>query len=78
MRTELAGSLTPDALRLLVEHLITENLRAVNDIDQSKRELQRARITIEDLRGSLEKANETALRDSLTDVCNRRGFDLSD
>lgn len=75
-RTELAGSLTADALRLLVEHLIAENLRVVNDIDRSEKELRRARTTIEDLRGSLEKANETALRDSLTDVCNRRGFDL--
>ena len=75
-RTELAGSLTPEALRLLVEHLITENLRVVNDINRSEKELQRARTTIADLRGSLEKANEAALRDSLTDVCNRRGFDL--
>ena len=39
-RTELAGSLTPEALRLLVEHLISENLRVVNDIDRSEKELR--------------------------------------
>lgn len=76
VQKELGSSLSAEALSLLVEHLVSENARVVQDVDRSEKELHRARETISSLRECLEKANEVALRDSLTDVCNRRGFDL--
>jgi diguanylate cyclase len=76
VQKELASKLSPEALSLLVEHLVKENARVVQDVERSEKELHRARETISSLRESLEQANEVALRDSLTDICNRRGFDL--
>lgn len=75
-QAQLAKPSTPELLRTLVGALTDESRRMSECSSAAGSELARARMTIEALRAALEKANAAALRDQVTDLGNRRAFDL--
>lgn len=76
-QTRLAQLPTPEQVRVIVSLLVAENQRMRLDSVNLAKQLDASRRQIESLRARLEKAREVGLLDALTNVGNRRSFDLS-
>jgi diguanylate cyclase len=88
MQTQYAESLTraqaqlnsvvqPDQVWTIVKLLIADNEKVRRDADEMRSKLERSRAQIDELQSSLAVAEETALRDPLTSLGNRRLFDTT-
>lgn len=75
-QTRLAQLPTPEQVRVIVSLLVAENQRMRLDSVNLAKQLDTSRQQIDSLRTRLEKAREAGLQDPLTNVGNRRSFDL--
>ena len=71
----LSDTTKPLQVRRTVELLIAENKKMRMEADQLSRSLEYSKTQIQEMRDSLAEARENGLRDSLTNIANRRGFD---
>jgi diguanylate cyclase len=67
----------PEQVRVAVQLLIAESDKMQRDASELKSSLEQTRTQVEKLRSNLDEAHELGLRDSLTEVGNRRCFDLA-
>jgi diguanylate cyclase len=67
----------PEQVRVAVQLLIAETEKAQRDANELKSNLEQSKTQVEALRSNLDEAHELGLRDSLTEVGNRRCFDLA-
>jgi diguanylate cyclase len=67
----------PEQVRTMVKFLIAENEKMQRDAADLKNNLEQSRTQIEKLRWNLAEAQELGLRDPLTEVSNRRCFDIN-
>lgn len=75
VQESLPSLATPEQVRVVLQLLIAESERMQRDTSELKTSLDQSRSQIEDLRTHLDEAQELGLRDSLTEVGNRRCFD---
>jgi diguanylate cyclase len=76
-QTRLAQLPTAEQVRVIVSLLVAENQRMRLDSTNMAKQLEGSRQQIENLRKRLEKAQEVGLLDPLTNIGNRRCFDLA-
>lgn len=72
---DLLSSVTREQIQLIVNYLLVENEKMETKTASLEKSLQRSRSQIEELRVTLNEAQELGLRDALTALCNRRYFD---
>lgn len=66
---------SPEQLRVAIGFLITENNKMRKETNDLQSNLEESHQQIENLRENLEVAEETGMRDPLTQLWNRRAFD---
>lgn len=74
-KLSLAEATQPEQVRLIVEFMIDENQRIMQEAGKLENGLEQSRRQIEQLQVTLAAAEEIGTRDSLTSVANRRQFD---
>lgn len=74
---KLPASVTSEQVQMIVKFLIAENEKMHRDASNLKKNLEQSQSQIEKLRVSLAEAEEMGIRDELTALNNRRGFDAS-
>lgn len=67
----------PDKVRMIVKFLIAENAKMQQEANDLKQNLEHSQVQIEKLRTNLAEAEEVSVKDSLTSVSNRRGYDIA-
>lgn len=67
----------PDKVRMIVKFLIAENAKMQQEASDLKQNLEQSQVQIEKLRTNLAEAEEVSVKDSLTSVSNRRGYDIA-
>ncbi|MBX9590498.1 MAG: GGDEF domain-containing protein [Hyphomonadaceae bacterium] len=67
----------PEQVRTMVKFLIAENEKMQRDAADLQRNLEHSASQIEKLRWNLAEAQELGLRDPLTELSNRRCFDIN-
>lgn len=77
VQTRLAVVETPEQLRALASVLAAENQAMRRDTRNLSMQLDASRKQIEALRTSLQQERQVGLRDGLTEIGNRRSFNLS-
>lgn len=75
-RLQLQGQIAPEELDQVVQSLILDTSRVRDTTELFNEQLRKSSQEVERLRGELEIAQGLALRDPLTGLLNRRGFDL--
>ena len=68
---------TPEEIGIIVKFLIAENARMQQEAADLKTRLQVSKAQIEKLHSTLAEAQAISLRDPLTALNNRRGFDAN-
>ena len=68
---------TPEEIGIIVKFLIAENARMQHEAADLKTRLQASKAQIEKLHSTLAEAQAMGLRDPLTQLDNRRGFDAN-
>jgi diguanylate cyclase len=68
---------TPEEIGVIVKFLIAENARMQHEAADLKTRLQASKAQIEKLHSTLAEAQAMGLRDPLTQLDNRRGFDAN-
>lgn len=76
-QAQLNNVVQPDQVWTIVKLLIADNEKVRRDADEMRTNLERSHAQIADLRSSLAVAEDTALRDPLTSLGNRRLFDTT-
>jgi diguanylate cyclase len=72
---DLLSCVTPEDVKLIVTYLLVENEKMETKTANLEQSLKRSRSQIEELRVTLNEAQEIGLRDALTALGNRRYFD---
>ncbi len=72
----LSDAAKPEQVRKTIELLITENDKMRNETAKLNSSLEQTKQQVQELRTNLEKARESGLRDALTNLGNRRRFEL--
>ena len=75
-RQQLQRQIGPEQLDRVVQSLILDTSRVRDTTEVFNEQLRKSSLEVERLRGELEIAQGLALRDPLTGLLNRRGFDL--
>ncbi len=68
---------SPEEVGIIVRFLIAENAKMQHEAGDLRRRLEQSQSQIEKLRSNLVEAQEMGMRDPLTSLSNRRGFDAS-
>jgi diguanylate cyclase len=68
---------TPEEIGVIVKFLIAENARMQHEASDLKGRLEASKVQIEKLHSTLAEAQAISLRDPLTQLDNRRGFDAN-
>jgi len=68
---------SPEEVGVIVRFLIAENAKMQHEAGDLRRRLEQSQSQIEKLRSNLVEAQEMGMRDPLTSLSNRRGFDAS-
>jgi diguanylate cyclase len=68
---------TPEEMGIIVKFLISENAKMQCEAKDLRERLEQSQSQIESLCSNLAEAQETGLKDALTSLSNRRGFDAS-
>ena len=66
---------SPDQIAIIVKFLLAENAKMQNEAGDLKKSLEQSKSQIDKLRSHLAEAQEVSMRDPLTSLSNRRGFD---
>jgi diguanylate cyclase len=66
---------TPEEVGIIVKFLIAENAKMQHEAGDLRERLEQSQSQIEELCSDLAEAQETGLKDPLTSLSNRRGFD---
>ena len=77
VQQDLPSLAKPEQIRVVVQILIAESEKIQRDANELRSSLDQSRTQIESLRTNLDEAQELGLRDSLTEIGNRRCFDLA-
>lgn len=77
VQAQLGQRPSADELAAIIDLIIVENQRAKQSAANAIRELSNAQATIAKLQTSLDEAVAETMKDALTGVGNRRGFDLA-
>ncbi|MGI9463830.1 MAG: GGDEF domain-containing protein, partial [Aestuariivirgaceae bacterium] len=72
----LSDTAKPEQIRKTIELLISENDKMRSETASLTHSLEQTKDQVEELRTNLEKARESGLRDALTNLGNRRRFEL--
>ena len=73
----LPCSASPDEIGIVVKLLLVENAKMQHEASELKKSLEQSKSQIDKLRSHLAEAQEIGMRDPLTSLSNRRGFDDS-
>lgn len=73
---KLPASVSSAQVQVIVKFLMTENEKMQREAGTLKKSLESSQSQIEKLRASLSAAEELSVRDELTALLNRRGFDM--
>lgn len=76
-RRSLEGSLTPGQLNVVISFLLTKNAEMLKESADLKNRLEQSQKQVKDLHAKLTEALDMGMRDPLTDLGNRRRFDLA-
>lgn len=68
---------TPEEVGIIVKFLIAENAKMQHEAGDLRERLEQSQSQIEELCSDLAEAQETGLKDPLTSLSNRRGFDAT-
>lgn len=72
---DLSDTAKPEQLKRIVEVLISENKKMSTQASNLSCSLEQSKAQIQEMRASLVEARETSLKDSLTNLANRRKFE---
>ncbi len=67
----------PEQVRLVIKFLVSENAKMQQEQSELRSRLEQSQCQVEALRFKVAEAEEVSLRDPLTSVANRRGFDTA-
>jgi diguanylate cyclase len=68
---------SPEEVGIIVKFLIAENAKMQHEASDLRKRLEQSQSQIEKLRSNLVEAQEMGMKDPLTSLNNRRGFDAS-
>ncbi len=74
--SKLSSNIGPSQLKKTLEHLIVENAKMRNETANLTSSLKKSKSEIQKVRVNLKKSQEREMRDPLTNMANRRWFDL--
>lgn len=65
----------PEKVRMVVKFLVAENAKMQSEASELKKNLEQSQVQIESLRTNLAHVEEVSIKDTLTGVANRRGYE---